>query len=167
MIGVSIIETIFFQIYMIINLNKFKRINVSVLLFPGFDIVAEVITSKRGYPRIFYNGHDYGFKTIRGEVTIWLCTASFNKRRCTGSVETKVINNTLMMKVKNRKHFCEAKNNRQRSKEYLSIGQIFREKEEIKTIYFLKCGIIQFKSPNLLNYFVNTWSYQKLFLIFS
>lgn len=70
-------------------------------------MLANITQSKRGYPRIYYNGHDYGFKTTRGENTIWLCTSSLNKRRCTASVESKYIKDALMMRVKNAKHICE------------------------------------------------------------
>lgn len=71
-----------------------------------FNMLADVRQSKRGYPRIHFGGHDYGFKMKRGDSTIWLCTKSLNKRRCTASIASKKIGGTLRMKVQNPKHLC-------------------------------------------------------------
>lgn len=68
--------------------------------------MAEVTRSKRGYPRIYYDGHHYGFKNVNSSTTVWLCTGSLNKRRCTASIQSKNINGIEMMKIQNRRHFC-------------------------------------------------------------
>lgn len=65
--------------------------------------------TKRGYPRIQFQGHNYGFQSVRQDITIWLCTGSINKRRCTATVHTKHMGDILMMKVKNPKHICVQK----------------------------------------------------------
>lgn len=82
-------------------------INIENSIFSGFNILARVVHSKRGYPRIHFNGHKYGLKEVRQELTVWLCTGSRNKRRCTGSVQTKYINDAMMMKERNPRHLCE------------------------------------------------------------
>lgn len=70
-------------------------------------MVANILMSNRGYPRIYHGDHSYGLQIVRQDRTVWLCTGSIKKRRCTASVETKEINGVLMMKEKNQKHFCE------------------------------------------------------------
>lgn len=84
-----------------------RTLTNSTIFISGFNIVAEVTKSKRGYPRIYYDGHHYGFKTVNSSTTVWLCTGSLNKRRCTASIQSKNINGIEMMKIQNRRHFCD------------------------------------------------------------
>lgn len=74
----------------------------------GFNILADIVTTNRGYPRIYFHGFHYGYKRLkgRGEITTWLCTRSSNGKRCIATVETKYINGMMMMKVSNYNHSC-------------------------------------------------------------
>lgn len=95
-----------------------KKINLDpLLLIPGFPIFADITESKRGMPRIEYQGHTYGRKLNHGskeyyEETVhpqrWVCTKNDgNKKRCTASMRSKVINGYVMMQVYNPNHICK------------------------------------------------------------
>lgn len=99
---------VFFEsVFLILIINLLFVCSIS-----GFNIIADIVTTKRGFPRIYYNGYNYGFKRQKktDNITTWMCTANNNKRRCIATVDTKYINGVMMMKEQNCGHICNGEN---------------------------------------------------------
>lgn len=73
----------------------------------GFVYMAEVTFTDRGFPRIFCNGHPYGFKRnlVAGQQS-WICTMTKYGKRCKAAIRTKKINGFTMMKIMAGNHTC-------------------------------------------------------------
>lgn len=80
--------------------------------FSGF-IFANITKSSRGYPRIIQGPHTYGLpnvKTKDKERNLWLCTGSdARKKRCSASIETRIIDGYTMSKIRKSQHICVVK----------------------------------------------------------
>lgn len=78
--------------------------------FSGFTLFAYITKSSRGYPRIIHDGFTYGLPNVKNkdkERNIWFCTASDAKRkRCSASIETRIIDGYTMLKIHKRQHIC-------------------------------------------------------------
>lgn len=81
----------------------------------GYNIFAELFTSKTGFPRLLHNGKTYGVKNkSMNEAEIqWRCTKSgtnpndnMSKTQCKATVKTRLINGYTMMRVQNPFHIC-------------------------------------------------------------
>lgn len=82
------------------------------------------MTTKRGFPRLQYNGYSFGFKRGKegGEITTWMCTKKTKKkRRCNATVDTKYP-----------VHLCPAESIRIGRLNF--IVDVFREKAELTNI---------------------------------
>lgn len=81
-----------------------------------FTIFAEITETTAGFPRLHYEGHTFGRRKLKSDVNSkyydkehmrWICTRSDkNKRRCTATIMTKVIDGYVMMREKNLNHIC-------------------------------------------------------------
>lgn len=79
------------------------------MYFSGFTSFANITKSARGYPRIIHDGWTYGLPNVKHkhkERNLWLCTASFKKKRCSASIETCIIDGYTMLKIRKRQHIC-------------------------------------------------------------
>lgn len=104
----------------------------SVDSITGFNFVTDVMKSKRGYPRIYFDGHQYGLKNVNSNTTVWLCTGSMNKKRCTASIHSRQINGIEMMKIQNGKHLCESTDELTEWMWIFVIFQLFIAKNKIE-----------------------------------
>lgn len=85
-----------------------------MVLFTGkFTMFANITETSKGFPRISYNGHTYGRRKMKHngnkyfeETTLWVCTKTVKKRRCTARLETKKINGFIMMHERKQHHIC-------------------------------------------------------------
>lgn len=89
--------------------NSIIVIECELFLIAGFNIEANIVATRHGFPRIEYNGYSFGFKRGKdgGQITTWMCTKNLKKRRCTATVDTKYINGIMMLKVLNPKYLCD------------------------------------------------------------
>lgn len=75
-------------------------------------IFANITDGQNGYPRLQHGGYTFGRRKVKNHgfeegCMKWTCTRSAkNKKRCTASVETKIIDGYVMMRVINANHIC-------------------------------------------------------------
>lgn len=79
-------------------------------LSTDYNELAIITISQRGRPQIVSNGYCYArlYGCLDGSTT-WMCTSSFQNKRCKSKIRSKVINGFTMVKILTGRHDCKPK----------------------------------------------------------